>query len=169
VRSSASFHVIQGDWHLPPLDRQRTWLVWIEPLFERTTARPAIQLPFDAVCYRRKCMEEKRLAACDPDVPGLVLEGAANPCGLPYRLIDGNHRLHRQMRAGLREGWFFVFRFEDIADCILDYERYMSSLRSRRANGAMQRAGMASRGPGAGSAEGFRPVGPGPATDGSPD
>ncbi len=156
MTSAASFHVIEGDWCLPPLDPERTWLVWIEPLFERTTARPAIQLPFDVVCYRRKCMDPKRLAACDPAIPGLVLEGVANPCGLPFRLIDGNHRVHRQLRSGHREGRFFVFRFEEIADCILDYDAYMETLRARRKAGRTRECGEAPRGSGESSAERFQ-------------
>ena len=127
--SHASFHLIHGDWRLPPLDPERTWLIWLEPLFERTSGRRPEALDLDQVCHRREVVSEDRLAGCDPEIPGIVLRGAANPCGLPYRLIDGNHRLHRLRAAGRRHGPFFVLEFADVADCVLDYEVYMRNLR----------------------------------------
>ena len=127
----ASFHLIHGDWRLPPLDPGRTWLIWIEPIIERTAALLPVALDFDQVCHRREVVSEDRLAACDPEIPGIVLRAAANPCGLPYRLIDGNHRLHRLRGAGRVRGPFFVLDFADVADCVLDYDTYMRNLRGR--------------------------------------
>ena len=129
----ASFHLIHGDWRLPPLDPDRTWLIWIEPLFERTATRVPVVLDLDQVCHRREVVSEARLAGCNPEIPGIVLHAAANPCGLPYRLIDGNHRLHRLRNAGRTRAAFFVFEFADVADCVLDYETYVRTLRGRRA------------------------------------
>lgn len=128
----ASFHLIHGEWRLPPLDANRTWLIWIEPVVERTLDRLPVMLDFEQVCHRREVVSAERLAACDPEIPGIVLRAAANPCGLPYRLIDGNHRVHRLRGAGQMCGPFFVFDFADVADCVLDYEVYMRTLRGQR-------------------------------------
>ena len=44
----------------------------------------------------------------DPRVPGIVVEGMDNPHRLPFRLIDGNHRLAKLRGAGWAQGYEHV-------------------------------------------------------------
>lgn len=41
-------------------------------------------------CYWK---HSRRMANACPSIPGVLVETSQNPCGLPYRMIDGNHRL----------------------------------------------------------------------------
>ena len=42
-------------------------------------------------CYFKK--NSRRMAKACPSIPGVLVETSQNPCGLPYRMIDGAHRL----------------------------------------------------------------------------
>ena len=52
--------------------------------------------------------QASRLRMADTRVPGIVVEGMDNPHRLPFRLIDGNHRLAKMRGAGWAQGYAHV-------------------------------------------------------------
>lgn len=65
-------------------------------------------------------LEQRRFAGACPLIPGIVAEGAQNPCGAPFRLVDGVHRLCvlKRTRPGVKYAWFFVLSALEALDMI---------------------------------------------------
>ncbi|QIN96758.1 hypothetical protein [Synechococcus phage S-N03] len=65
------------------------------------------------------CCGGERYRACDPSFPAIVVKGTNNPYGLPYRLIDGKHRVQKLWDEGTLEAPFYVLT----EDQLMDYTR----------------------------------------------
>jgi len=50
----------------------------------------------------------------ETSLPGIVASGMPNPFGKPYRLIDGNKRVHRLMGEGKVKAQFFVLAAKEV-------------------------------------------------------
>jgi len=76
---------------------------------------PGLESPTAAYCHDEDINPERYRQAC-PLVPGIVTEGAPNPCGARYRMLDGRHRICNLKLnfPHLRAAWFFVVKWEEI-------------------------------------------------------
>lgn len=62
-----------------------------------------------------------RYSRCDVDCPGILVYGAPNPMGRPYRMIDGKHRLCKIMKTTNKcESAFYVLSKEEFYAIISD-------------------------------------------------
>lgn len=120
-----AWHVISGDWSLPGLDPAVVHLLPVEPLVEMVRGRQPVELALDQVCYREDVVSEDRVGACDITYPCIVAEGVANPGARAYRLLDGNHRMHRMLGERRRTGLFHVLRYEDFGHLVKRFEEYL--------------------------------------------
>ena len=118
------FHAIGGAWSLPGYDPERLHLLPINPLIEAAADRPVVSIPFDEVGIRRRFVNISRLAEADTSYPCMVLVDAPNPSGRKYRLIDGNHRIHRLIHEGQRVGRFYVFELDEVRELIRPREYF---------------------------------------------
>ena len=121
----AAWHVINGEWSLPHLDGDLTYLLPIEPLLRMARNKEPEELPFSKVCYREKVVSQERLRDCDTSYPCIVAENVYNPCGRKYRLIDGNHRIQKMINDGRSGGAFYVFQFDELKQLIKVFEEYL--------------------------------------------
>lgn len=121
----SSWHVIAGEWSLPGLDPAVTYLVPVESLIEIARDREPVDLPLDQVCYRHEVMSEDRLRECDTSHPCIVADGVGNPGDLRYRLLDGNHRIHKMIAENRRSAPFCVLQLEDFRHLIKRFEEYL--------------------------------------------
>ena len=62
----------------------------------------------DTYCARQQG-SAKRAGRGPADVPGIVVESRANPCGARFTMLDGAHRICRLKQGGAAAGRFFVF------------------------------------------------------------
>lgn len=120
-----AWHVVSGDWSLPGLDPRVVYLLPVDALFEMVKDRQPVDLPLDEVCYREDVVSEERLHACSLDYPCIVAEGVANPDRRPYRLLDGNHRLHKMRREHRRSARFYVLKHDDFRHLVKRFEEYL--------------------------------------------
>lgn len=60
------------------------------------------------------CCQGVRYLDCDTSYPGIVVEGINNPYKLPYRLIDGKHRVQRLRDSGEKTGLFYVLTKDQV-------------------------------------------------------
>lgn len=107
-----------GDWRLHSVSMDQDVyidLAELEPLLKKTVklhlsdiAWKGKHLPDKFVGENCICCGGERYFGCDPSVPAIVVKGANNPYGLPYRLIDGKHRVQRLWDEGTLEGLFYV-------------------------------------------------------------
>ena len=82
-------------------------------------AYPGLESPNAAYCHDEDISPQRYSAAC-PLVPGIVAEGAPNPCGAPYRMLDGRHRICKLKLEfpEVKAAWFFVVRWDEIMELI---------------------------------------------------
>lgn len=59
-----------------------------------------------------------RFEAADPKFPGLLVRNMPNPCGLPFRMMDGRRRLHKLQQQGRRTAIFYVYEYEEVLSLI---------------------------------------------------
>lgn len=111
------FHRQQGvDWRIDYFDR-----MWTGPsIIELTQDAPVEVIEFDQICRheffrpittRRECCwccDGERYFYADISKPGIVLRTDRNPLPMPYRLLDGQHRIWAMQAKGWTEGPFKV-------------------------------------------------------------
>lgn len=117
-----SFHVIQNEWSLPPFDPHKVHVLPIEPLIAMCGLKTPQLLGLAEVCYRDNIVSVERYRGCDTSYPGVVAEHVANPCAKRYRLLDGNHRVHKLLDAGVSRHWFYVFQLDEFRHLVEEYD-----------------------------------------------
>ena len=55
-----------------------------------------------------------RYRHADPYIPGILAFNAPNPYNDKYRMIDGNHRIHKLFSENVKESEFYVLDFEKL-------------------------------------------------------
>jgi len=114
-------HLIHDQWILPGQDPNLVYRLSLYPqvfdLIKIKNLQPQY-IPFDQISHKTFNMIDKdsdRFKQADITVPGVVVINMANPHNRLYRMIDGNHRLMKQMEQGLTGGNFFVLQYDDIS------------------------------------------------------
>lgn len=112
-------HTMHGDWALPgiPYSYLNVKLMW------RTIHRDRkpVFVTFDSICVKpgdyygfdSTAEDSERYQKADPKHPGILVKGMPNPKNLPYRMVDGRHRLVKMKRQGVTVGRFYVFTYEE--------------------------------------------------------
>mmetsp|Transcript_34086 Transcript_34086/g.105454 ORF Transcript_34086/g.105454 Transcript_34086/m.105454 type:complete len:179 (+) Transcript_34086:275-811(+) len=122
IFSSGAIHTIK---HSFPLGSRRTGEIAVESMMSVVLAKDLLPAPvnladvchkdmskasgesFEHICGRKK-KEVARYARGPPILPSILVRTRMNPCGLPYRMIDGAHRICRLKEAGATQGCFYV-------------------------------------------------------------
>jgi hypothetical protein len=76
-----------------------------------------VKLNIDDVAYKSIQdinINSIRYKIANDNFPLLVIEGMENPYNKKYRMIDGRHRLKKQLNKGYSELWFYVLQESDI-------------------------------------------------------
>ena len=118
-----SWHVCSSTW---PVGTKTRGKITIEDLFRsawKRDLRPRT-LALSDICHKDQTGSEsesvdtycarqqgsaKRAGRGPADVPGIVVESRANPCGARFTMLDGAHRICRLKQGGAAAGRFFVF------------------------------------------------------------
>lgn len=58
--------------------------------------------------------QDIRYRHADPYIPGILAFNAPNPYNDKYRMIDGNHRIHKLFSDNVKESEFYVLDFEKL-------------------------------------------------------
>ena len=58
--------------------------------------------------------QDLRYRHADPYIPGIVAFNAPNPYNNKYRMIDGNHRIHKLFSENIKESEFYVLDFNQL-------------------------------------------------------
>ena len=58
--------------------------------------------------------QDIRYRHVDPYIPGILAFNAPNPYNDKYRMIDGNHRIHKLFSENVKESEFYVLDFEKL-------------------------------------------------------
>ena len=58
--------------------------------------------------------QDIRYRHADPYIPGILAFNAPNPYNDKYRMIDGNHRIHKLFSENVKESEFYVLDFEKL-------------------------------------------------------
>ena len=58
--------------------------------------------------------QDIRYRHADPYIPGILAFNAPNPYNDKYRMIDGNHRIHKLVFENIEESEFYVLDFEKL-------------------------------------------------------
>ena len=118
-----SWHVCSSTWPVGTKTRGKITIedlirsAWKRDLRPRTLALSDIchkdqtgseSESVDTYCARQQG-SAKRAGRGPADVPGIVVESRANPCGARFTMLDGAHRICRLKQGGAAAGRFFVF------------------------------------------------------------
>jgi hypothetical protein len=60
------------------------------------------------------CCNGERYKNCDPSFPGILVKDCPNPFDLPYRLVDGKHRVERAIARGQTKSLFNVITYNRV-------------------------------------------------------
>ena len=122
--------VFTSEWRVDGLDRR-----FVGNIIEIAQDAPLVKIEFNQICrldlYQPvtekgeccRCCRGQGLYTADISKPGIVLV-AKNPAGLPYRLLDGRHRLWAMQARGMTEAQFKVLELAQIKPYLkIDYDR----------------------------------------------
>ena len=143
-----SFHTVQKPWHLA-LDgvaSEEDSCIWIHDVVEMLLRKPRDPKVISVleVCHKPMhhqgssgledatgsycddpdfdVMDEGRWERACPLVPGIVAEGALNPCASRFRMIDGRHRickLKMETNMAISHAPFFVLNETEVLSLVV--------------------------------------------------
>ena len=112
-----------GDWRLHDYSREnhhRINLQALSPLLGEVKELSPADVAWKGMHLPRKfthdkciCCGGERYHSCNTEYPGIVIPGVNNPYGLPYRLIDGKHRMMKGLNL------FYVIEYEVVKEFIV--------------------------------------------------
>lgn len=90
----------------------------VAPLLED---REPVIVDHDEICWkfkenpmRRRDTSRDRYDKANVMIPGIIAEGAPNPCNLKYRMIDGVHRITKlKIETNYTKSKFFILTLEE--------------------------------------------------------
>ena len=116
------------DWRVIFANINEYHYIEVVDLLPLLASREPITLPHEQICWRGQddnflCIKKqtKKYEDCDISFPGLVAESVPNPKDLPYRMIDGCHRMAKMKweHPEITESPFLV----------ISYAEFMANLR----------------------------------------
>lgn len=119
-------HSMYGDWALP--GREYSYISLSDLVRELGAGRLPREINHTEICakpgnwFGTDDFSGPRFEAADVRFPGILVAAMPNPCGLPYRLVDGRRRLEKLRRSGTVKSPFYVFSFREIQPFIVDYD-----------------------------------------------
>ena len=112
-----------GDWRLPEIYSLDLKIV-VDLLLEivefqevvnfSDIAFKGIDKPLTSRRENCACCDGKRYVNCDPSIPGILIKDGPNPFDLPYRMVDGKHRIERLIARGETESLFNVITYDTL-------------------------------------------------------
>lgn len=60
------------------------------------------------------CCNGLRYEKCDTKFPGILIKGAPNPFNLPYRLVDGKHRIEKLISEHHEKHLFYILSYDKL-------------------------------------------------------
>jgi len=118
-------HTMFGEWALP--ERQYSYIALLDLAIKHMPGKQAEQIAFGDICakpgdwFGGDDFSGPRFETAETQYPGLMVRGMPNPCGRPYRMIDGRRRMEKLRRSGVSSGQFFVFDYGDCEEFIFDF------------------------------------------------
>ena len=109
-------HSAYGKWRFFPYPDYKLSLYKIIPLIR--TKNPTT-INFKDISWKGKHdpkvkMNSDRYKDADTRFPGILVKGAPNPDNLPYRMIDGAHRITKLTQWGRCKGNFYVLSYPEL-------------------------------------------------------
>ncbi len=119
-------HTLRNEWHLqdfPALEEPNYYMIPNCDLFPLIKDRDPELIDFSDICHKPMLEPDytehsRRYKACNEKIPGVVVEGMANPENLRYRMIDGKHRIHKLKNLNVDKSQFYVLRYEEVKPLI---------------------------------------------------
>ncbi len=71
-------------------------------------------------CYCCKETPALRYVHADITLPAIIIEGAPNPYGNRYRMIDGKHRIMKMLNMGIKSSQFYVLDCDEVIPFLSD-------------------------------------------------
>lgn len=119
-------HSMFKDWALP--NRPQCFLPFDEMVPALHPGREVQIIEFKQICAKPNFwfgaddFQGSRFDAAEVKFPGMLVKDMPNPCGLPFRMIDGRRRMEKLIRAGDAAGPFVIFQYEEIEPYIQNFE-----------------------------------------------
>jgi hypothetical protein len=106
-------HLFDNEWSdgldLSPLLPGKRYAVPVQALQYLLTPDRLRECSFDEIAFRPPSNESTAsMQKIDTSIPGIVARNMANPQNRPYRLIDGDTRVHKMLGQGKTSAQFYV-------------------------------------------------------------
>jgi len=109
-----------GDWSIDGV-----WTkIYLSDINHLLTKDKLKEVSFDEIAFKGKhytnlrgamcfCCDGARYYSAKTKIPGIIVEGMANPYGSRYRMIDGKHRIEKMIDSGKTSSVFYVLQLSD--------------------------------------------------------
>lgn len=107
---------MEDDWEIQSIGRSKIVTSNLYPLIKYRKLNP-VELHIDEFAYKPLSAIETnsvRYKLADIDYPLFAVDGMENPYNKKYRMIDGRHRLLKQINLGKDTFLFYVLSYDDI-------------------------------------------------------
>lgn len=120
-------HILVDEWSLPELDSSEMYKIEMRPhIFNyiKLNKIQAQELNFSDISYKVLPDDFRltpRYEKADTSFPGIVATNMPNPDNRKYRLLDGAHRMDKNLLEGKVSGMFYVLDYSFVKDYIEPY------------------------------------------------
>ena len=107
---------MENDWEIESIGPSKIVTSNLYPLIKYRKLNP-IELHIDEFAYKSLDTIEinhHRYKLADVAYPLFAVEGMENPHNKKYRMIDGRHRLLKQINLGKDKFLFYIFQYDEI-------------------------------------------------------
>ena len=120
---AAAYSPHYGDWRLPEIysldlkigvDLLLEMIEYQEVVDFSEIAFKGMDKPLTSRRENCKCCGGRRYVNCDPSIPGILVKDGPNPFDLPYRMVDGKHRIERLIAEGETKSLFNVITYSKV-------------------------------------------------------
>jgi hypothetical protein len=113
-------HSMRGEWEIKNIGPSIIKIPLLFPLIKYKNIYPQ-KLTLDDVSYKKLDAVDtnsRRFILADITYPLIAVENMPNPHGKRYRMIDGRHRLLKQINLGNSKFLFYILQYDDIKQFI---------------------------------------------------
>jgi len=110
-------HIMDNEWKVFDYATQ----IATSNLFHKLKQLNPVYLTLDDFAYKELSninVNSHRYISADVNYPLIAVDGMPNPLGKRYRMIDGRHRLLKQINLGNSKFLFYILQYDDIKQFI---------------------------------------------------
>ena len=115
------WHSCRNKWALEPNKHHTLNLISLSEIIQNRTP---VLIQHKYISWKGKDNPQSKMDSryeyADPTYPGILCENGPNPHNLPYRMVDGSHRIIKLIQNGFHTSSFYIITFEEFCDRLFE-------------------------------------------------